>query len=69
MNDTFVKRSALIDFRKTGLGAKNGISPEGWQMKTLARHLKDEGFWGVSCLLFLKLYYFLINSYEMHTLC
>ncbi|XP_059153097.1 probable methyltransferase-like protein 24 isoform X2 [Physella acuta] len=47
MNETYVKRSALIDFRKTGLGARNGISPEGWQMKTLARHLKDEGFWGV----------------------
>lgn len=37
-------RSALIKFQNQGLGKKNEINKRGWKMKTLGRHLQDEGY-------------------------
>lgn len=40
------RRSPLIEFRKMGLGPANTVNKDGWKMKTLGQHLRDEGYWG-----------------------
>ena len=40
--------SELIHFKPIGIGGVNTVTDEGWQMKTLGQHLKDEGYWRVS---------------------
>ena len=40
--------SELIEFKPIGIGGADTVTEEGWKMKTLGQHLKDEGYWGVS---------------------
>ena len=44
------RRSTLIEFRKVGVGPANTVNKDGWKMKTLGQHLRDEGYWGVSLI-------------------
>ncbi|XP_012945209.1 uncharacterized protein LOC106013592 [Aplysia californica] len=39
--------STRIKFKAIGVGGQNEVREDGWQMKTLGQHLKDEGYWGV----------------------
>ena len=37
------KRSPLIEFRRIGIGPKNGENTAGWKLKTLGTLIREEG--------------------------
>ncbi|GFO29573.1 methyltransferase-like protein 24 [Plakobranchus ocellatus] len=47
MSEPDERRSPLIEFRKMGLGPANAVNKDGWKMKTLSQHIRDEGYWGI----------------------
>ena len=47
MREPDERLSPLIQFKPIGIGGENKMTDEGWQLKTLGQHLKDEGYWGV----------------------
>lgn len=49
MKEQVIPHNTMIQFRRIGLGAANGVGKNGWMMKTLRQHFQDEGFLGVSC--------------------
>ena len=42
------KRSPLIEFRRIGIGPKNGENTAGWKLKTLGTLIREEGLEEVS---------------------
>ena len=48
------KRSSLIEFKRIGIGPKNGENTAGWKLKTLGTLIHEEGLEDVSsrCLLY-----------------
>ncbi|BFZ14225.1 hypothetical protein BsWGS_17264 [Bradybaena similaris] len=47
MKEQVIPHNTMIQFRRIGLGAANGVGKNGWKMKTLRQHFLDEGFLGV----------------------
>ena len=42
------KRSSLIEFKRIGIGPKNGENTAGWKLKTLGTLIHEEGLEEVS---------------------
>ena len=42
------KRSSLIEFKRIGIGPKNGENTAGWKLKTLGTLIHEEGLEDVS---------------------